>query len=129
MGEAMADPGPVVSSTAVILVYFVGAYFVPVLLAFALVQRFGRRFHESDAMAILAPYVSYYVTFALDPRHTMNVPWALFASGCVVAVCMPLRLLSWLAPWSFAGLTIGIGIVAAYLVYMTIRADALILPI
>jgi hypothetical protein len=114
---------------AVLLFYFVGAYFVPVLLGFALVQRFGRRFHESDALAILLPYITYYVTFAVDAKHRMNMPLALVVTGCMVAASMPLRLFSWLGPWSFAGLTSGVGTAAAYIAYMVIDADALVLPI
>jgi hypothetical protein len=113
----------------VILVYFVGSYFLPVLFAFGVVQRLGRRFHESDAMVILVPYVAYWLCFLLEAHHYFNFPWALFATGCVVAACMPFRLLSWLGPWHWAGAATLLGALAAYIAYSETVPQTLVLPV
>jgi hypothetical protein len=113
----------------VLLLWFVGNYFIPVIISFAVVRHFGRRFHESDAIALLAPYCAHYYFFLTDARQGMNIPWALFATGCAVSLCMPLRLISWLEPWGWVAITTGTGTGAAYIANASVRVSPMVLPI
>lgn len=106
--------------TLLIFVYFfLGPYFIPVLIAFFAVKRFGREFHESDILPLIVPYVSYWMMASHHERQGWNIQPPFWIAGITVALCMPVRLAPWAKPWAWAVVTTLIGVAAAYYGYMT----------
>jgi hypothetical protein len=107
-------------ATLVTFIYFfLGPYFIPVLIAFFIVKRFGREFHESALLPLAIPYLAYWIMLSHEDRQGWNLGPPLWIAGLAVALCMPARLAPWARPWPWAVVTTLIGVAGAYYGYVT----------
>lgn len=117
------------ADTMILLYSFFGPYFIPVLLAFFTVLRFGRKFHESDLLPVIVPYLSYWMMALHQDRQGWNTDPPFWIAGIVVGLCMTLRLARWAKPWPWAVAATLLGVAAAYYGYVTTEPTTAALPI